>query len=283
MKDLLWLASYPKSGNTWLRIFFAQLESSHGAVSINELKATGSVLGREIFRRALGFDSARLDSVETECLMPAVLAWADRRGLLGQRQKTHSAYRQNRRGEWLHPEAVTRGAIVLVRNPLDVAVSYAHHNGCSLDRSIEMMEDESHGLREQHACSRLGERLGSWRSHVEGWLTVRSFPCMPMRYEDMVAEPLSVFPEAARFAGLPHDPEVVARALDACRFDRLQEAESREGFREKAPRSKAFFRSGRVGDWRNHLSAEQRDRLIRFNESMMTELGYLSPEGELRV
>ena len=283
MGELIWLASYPKSGNTWLRLFLDRLEHPDESRSINDIRDEGRAFRRLSFDHALGIDSTYLSQDEVEERFPSHLRWAAEHGLLGSWQKTHGAYVTNRLGEPLFDVSVTRGAVLIVRNPLDVTVSYAHHNGVSIERCIEIMEDPEHALLTGVRSDRLGERLGTWRAHVAGWLEVSAFPVHLMRYEDMVADPVPTFRAAARFVGLPSDEKAVAAALEKVRFSRLQEQEGREGFAEKSPRASSFFRKGQVGDWRNHLSAEQVARVVRRDAAVMTRLGYLDERGELTV
>ena len=178
---------------------------------------------------------------------------------------------------------MTRGAVLIVRNPLDVTVSYANHLGCSIDRCIEVMGHSKHGLLIRKRTDRVGERLGSWRENVSSWLAVDAFPVHLMRYEDMVGDPLPTFRSVARFLDLPTDAEAVATALERVSFDRLQEQERKTGFVEGSPHASAFFRKGRVGDWRNHLAPAQVEAIVRRDGELMKRLGYLDARGELTV
>ena len=97
MTGLIWLASYPKSGNTWLRLFLDQLETPEEAISINDLRDRGQAFRRALIDDGIGVDSAFLSQKEVEDLLPAYLRHAAEHGLLGTWQKTHGAYFRNRR------------------------------------------------------------------------------------------------------------------------------------------------------------------------------------------
>ncbi len=77
MSGIYWLASYPKSGNTWLRSFLSNLQQDGDApADINEL-ATGTIASaRDWLDEALGFDSADLSADEIDRLRPAVYRWS---------------------------------------------------------------------------------------------------------------------------------------------------------------------------------------------------------------
>ena len=82
-----------------------------------------------------------------------------------------------------------------------------------------------------------------------------------LRYESMKAEPLREFRRAVRFLGLTHDDAAIEGALDACRFERLQEQEQAQRFREAPTSTRTFFRRGQTGEGLAQLSAAQREPL----------------------
>jgi hypothetical protein len=285
MGGIYWLASYPKSGNTWLRAFLATLVSDEPA-DINKLIFLGGFASnRSAFDETLGIASADLSLEQQTNLRPrAYEIWAAEaeRPLYC---KTHDCYDLTPAGEPLFPAKVTRGAVYAVRDPRAVTVSFAHHAGRTIDAKIAIMADAAASISssDNGLSQQLHQHLRSWSDHVESWLTA-PFPVHVVRYEDMHADPIAAFGAVARFLDLPHDPERIAAAIAATSFCRLQEQERASGFIERPRTAGVFFREGRVDGWRDALTPAQVARIEQAHGSMMRRLGYqlTSTEGSAR-
>ena len=130
---IYWLASYPKSGNTWFRAFLQNLQvDGDTPVDINELKTGAIASARGWIDQVLGFDSADLSHEELDALRPRVYEWSAQGEAYGY-HKAHDAWTYLRNGEPLLSAKATRGVLYLVRNPLDVAISYANHNSTGIN------------------------------------------------------------------------------------------------------------------------------------------------------
>jgi aryl sulfotransferase len=270
-----WLASYPKSGNTWLRVVLASLLSGRpadfNAMPLMSLIATN----RTWFDKAIGLESADLIGEQEINLRPrAYEIWAAE-AVQPLYCKAHDAYLMTPAGEPLFPTAVTRGAVYIVRDPRAVAVSYANHLAETIDETIVRMGDRAPaasatpGRLPRHQRP----RLGAWRDHVESWLRA-PFPVHLVRYEDMHRDPHGAFTAVAAFLGLPSDRERIAAAVDAASFARLQQQERATGFIEKPRRAAAFFREGTVDGWRQSLLPEQATRIAAANGDTMLRCNY---------
>jgi hypothetical protein len=278
MKGIVWLASYPKSGNTWFRAFLSNL--NHGGdqpVDINAFDYT-NFASRTAFERVLGWESSDLTLAELEEARIPVQEAYGREGTAV--FKVHEAFTDPRTGSLQFSREATRGALYFIRNPLDVAVSFSYHRGKDLDNTIARMANpvavmaaSKDGLDLQ-----LPQPLGTWSYHVLSWVDRSAVPVQVMRYEDMLARPQEVFSAACRFAGFPHDSERVARALRHSSFEVLQQQEAAQGFRESAG-GRAFFRKGQAGTWREVLSEEQVSAIVREHGEVMWRFGYLNADG----
>ena len=280
MSEIVWLASYPKSGNTWLRVFLSNfLRPNAVPADINELEFGVGAHDRALFDSALGVESADLTEEEIECHRPAAFRYLAARSDETLFLKTHDAYRSTFRGEPLIPADVTRGAIYLTRNPLDVAVSFAHHSGKTLEDAIGSLALETLTTADSlvELKLHLKQILLSWSRHVSSWLDQSAVPVHVMRYEDMSHRPLETFCAAMRFLDLPEDVGRVRRAIDLSSFDILQQQEQARGFKERSVTS--FFRQGRTDAWRGVLTQEQVERVINDHRPVMQRLGYLSESG----
>ena len=274
MAGIWLLASYHKSGNTWLRAFLASLLSGR-PVDINAMPAVNfGASDRALFDKALGVASADLTiEQETNLLPRAYEIWAveARRPLYS---KTHDAYRMTPAGEPVFPTNATRGSVYLVRDPRAVAVSFANHRGRDIDDTIDRMENPGGwSTAIPRLSQQLSQRPGHWSDHVESWLSA-PFPVHLVRYEDMHTDPHAAFAAVARFLGLPCDSKRIAAAVEAAAFPRLQAQERAAGFIEKPSRSPVFFREGRVDGWRQVLTAAQAKRIVTAHGAVMRRCNY---------
>ncbi|MGF1553108.1 MAG: sulfotransferase domain-containing protein [Paracoccaceae bacterium] len=259
-RRIVWLASYPKSGNTWLRSFLAKyFTPKHDQLDINTLRrfTTGDVRA-DFFERASGrspFKAADFD--EWLMLRQKALHLIAVSKPQPHFVKTHCMV--DRIGPYpLIPPQVTAAAIYLVRNPFDVAQSYARHLGYSLDDTVALMENPK-GIN--RTAANIFEVLGRWDDHVASWTRARGLARHVMRYEDMVADPERAFRDLLAFLKAPVNDGKLRRALRETSFEALRQEEAKKGFIERPGHMDAFFAKGRAGSWREELSAEQVARL----------------------
>lgn len=280
MSGIFWLASYPKSGNTWLRALLTNyLRDAEEPVDINALDFGGEGFMRENFDERLGIDSTDLTSAQISHYRPLVyeqMAEAEETLFI----KVHDAYEINRDGRAIFSEKATRGAIYLMRNPLDVAVSYAHHENESVDRTIQRMSSAN-------ACvsnclnAPYRRRGAAWSDHVTSWVDAPNLNIHLVRYENLKEFTAEVFSEIVRFAGLCFDEQKIEKAVEFSRFEVLQKQEARHGFKEKQPTAESFFRRGKTGDWREILTQNQVARIIDDHREVMKRFGYLGVNNEI--
>jgi len=274
---IVWLASYPKSGNTWTRAFLHNLvhitSGEKRAQTINELDqfSVGSA-GKPLFEEVVGFeltDEHRAEVAAARAKVQQNMADAVE-GLIF--VKTHQAIVIDRE----HPTinfAVTAGAIYIVRNPLDVAISYAHHLGKPIDFAIDFMnlKNAETAVTEKQVY----EVYGSWSQHILSW-TRKPHPAIyVMRYEDMLAQPQKTFGALARHLLFKPSDEQLADAIDRSSFERLREQEEKAGFKERPDEAERFFRDGRADQWKEVLTPAQIARIVEAHKEQMERFGYL--------
>lgn len=274
MSGITWLASYPKSGNTWLRVFLANLRAG-GAVEadINAL-GTLQLSAREVVERQLGWESSEFSAEELEALRGPVQRALARSTPELPPIKTHEVFALPSGGRPRFCAEATRAAIYIVRNPLDVVVSLSHHWGVDLERAIAVLNDAEARLASGPPEWLLPQVLADWSTHVASWADATAVPVTVLRYEDMLERPVETFGRAARAAGIEASAEAIERAIGHSRFENLQKQEATKGFQERAA-ARSFFREGRSGAWRGKLGARQVAAIIARHESTMRRFGYL--------
>ncbi len=285
-RGFVWLASYPKSGNTWMRAMLANvLAAPARPVSMNALPF-GVAPDSARFGELAGVAMEDLTRDEVGNLIPAFFRLNRRLHIAEQRmdarshlyRKVHCAYVLNRAGEPLFPESVTAGAVCIVRNPLDVAVSWTFHAGeGDFAKSVERLNN----VRTTLGAPGRRLRLLDWSGNVGSWCAA-PFPVLVVRYEDLIADTAAQLRRVARFLRLDDVSDARLRhAVSRSAFANLREREKREGFREKpSVNAGFFFREGRAGGWRRHLPAAEARKLARRHRSTMAALGY-DPAGLL--
>jgi len=273
MGGLVWLASYPKSGNTWTRHFLHSLIRSPGKPhDINRMNTLTTGDSSADWYRPY------LDRPLTECSdeqIAAVRSEAQRK-IAGSADglvfvKTHNALVRHLGAPMIEP-SVTAGAIYIVRNPLDVAISYAHFMGGTIDGAIAQMNT----TRAMIPTSAKGayQVYGSWSEHVLSWTRQKMRQLHVMRYEDMLERPEDTFGKLATFLRLAPTRGELREAIEASSFDKLREQEDEAGFREKPEKAERFFREGRADQWREVLSAAQIEAITSINREQMERFGY---------
>ena len=278
---IVWVASFPKSGNTWTRTFLHNLvrlqAGEQGPQDINAMNRFSTWdLNKKYYTELLGFEPTSEQRKEIAATRPKVQQQiadaADGIVFI----KTHHALVMDR-GHSAINFAVTSGAIYIVRNPLDVAISYAHHMSGTIDKAIELMGIEN--LETNVTEKTVYEVYGSWSQHVRSWTRNAHRTIYVMRYEDMLADPRKAFGGLARHLLLDVTPEQLAQAIDNSSFEKLRAQESKEGFVERPKAAQQFFREGRSGQWRERLTPAQIERIVRDHGAQMKRFGYLTGDG----
>ncbi|MDP6874906.1 MAG: sulfotransferase domain-containing protein [Alphaproteobacteria bacterium] len=275
MGGIIWLASYPKSGNTWLRAFLHNLlQDPAQPAEINKLDqfCLGDSQASWYAHVANGRPPKDMPPEEVATLRPLVHQAFTKAHPDSVFAKTH-----NLLGEAYGVPLVTMehtvAAIYVIRNPLDMVLSMADHFGLSLDGAIAMLADPSAGT--PSTAKSAFEFYGTWSQHVASWTAQENAGLIHLRYEDMSAKPRQTFRHAAKFLGLDPTKARLDKAIRFSSFKVLRAQEAKTGFRERSSHSAAFFRSGKTGQWRGVLSLEQVDAVVSAHHVQMARFGYL--------
>lgn len=273
-KSIVWLASYPKSGNTWLRIFLANyLLDRETPIPINQVHRIG--MGDAVekaYRMVAGGPFDVRDVRRSLALRPRVLKRIVANGAQINFLKTHNC-RARAFGVELIPTHMTRSAIYIVRNPLDMVVSYARHYGLTAEFAAAAIGRADNTIA--GGTGAVTQFLGSWSEHVRGWARCREFPVLVLRYEDMMDDAAATFASALQHIGVPVDEDRLERAVRFSSFEELRRQEDSGGFVERSPHSQRFFDSGKAGRWHEELPPEAADRIRSEHAKVMREFGYL--------
>jgi hypothetical protein len=283
MKNLVWLASYPRSGNTWFRVFLSMLLSENrNKTDLNRLEAGLNANSRILFDELAGINSSDLTSNEIDNLKPAVFRLLSEETHEHIYIKTHDQFFVNDSGNPVFPHENTLGCIYFVRNPLDVAVSNAFYFNRSIEKVINLMNRDTYTLNSStdKLLPVLAEKMGSWSRHVLSWFH-SGLKVHFMRYEDMLCQPLHTFSKAIKFLGLDYSDDLISEALLITSIEKLQKSEESGGFKEKLQGCKTFFRNGKAGNWKTELNANQIAKIITDHREVMQLFGYIDDSNKI--
>ena len=274
----IWLASYPKSGNTWVRVFLHNLlniKNDPAAVpqNINRLSEhTAWELLPSDYDKLLSkpaLEATPIQIAQARHTVQLRLAKSKAKPFL---VKTHNAI-ANVAGFPTINLDVTLAAIYVVRNPLDVAISYAHHSNLTIDHTIACMSDPK--LATAMSKRNVYEFLGSWSFNVASWLSVPNRPVYLLRYEDLVVDPLRTFSGLVKFLRIDATVDQIKLAVKHSEFGELAKQEQESGFVERPEGARVFFRNGKPDEWRSILTKSQFEAVVSAHAPMMQRIGYL--------
>lgn len=270
IKNIRWIASYPKSGNTWVKLFLAAYQFpddfSLQFKAPNQCQDTLAPFYDQCTPR----DVADLTHTEQFLIRPAAL-YLMQFGAGGDPVyvKTHCAFVQVD-GMPVIPAAVSCRALYIVRDPRDVAVSLADHLGKGIDHAIKVMGSMNVTM-EKDGISQIA---ASWSKNVSSWHGQRKVDQLMVKYEDMLADPVKQFADIARFLLGEVDLERVKKAVERTAFEVLQTEENRDGYAGRVKHQKNFFRQGTSGGWALRLTVPQVQRIETEHAAVMRICNY---------
>jgi hypothetical protein len=273
MGKIIWLASYPKSGNTWMRAFLHNLlrdpPEGYDINKITDFSFSDSTI--HIFKPFLTKPWTEWTVGDIANTRWQAQRYVCMRQLDDSFVKTHNALIEYMGKPIIYPE-FTAGSIYIIRNPLDVVISLAHHYAVDMDEAVEIINRPDNGTR--NTDQMVYEIHRSWELHVASW-TMHAVPGMlTVRYEDMLEKPRQTFGKVAKFLGLKPTPDRLMRAIKNSSFEKLRGQEDKSGFQERPPKAEKFFRAGKAGQWKNVLTQDQVDRIVAVNKEQMKRFGY---------
>lgn len=268
-----WLASWPKSGSTWLRMFLTAY-ATHGRVDINAPGVVTSDQTPSFYQLTTSKPLHLISDCELMHIRPAMLqnliTLYPRRPLY---VKTHHQFAEVDYIPTI-PPMLTMGATYLIRDPRDVAVSYSHHMGVEIDKAIDMMTDPVH----RNGDLPILYVVGRWDDHVQSWMEAPERANVKVgivKYEDILERPQLKFEGILKHMGVPVIPSHAYYAMGACSFKSLRAQEDESDFREKTKHQDKFFRRGEAGGWKDDLSKDQVKRIEKEFGPTMEKFGYV--------
>lgn len=158
-------------------------------------------------------------------------------------------------GEPLIPNEVTAAAIYILRNPFDVALSFARHTSSNVDTAIERMGTRDNIMGSQN---HIYDVLGRWDEHIDTWVNASGLAVHLVRYEDLLNKPGPTMRRLLEgFLKVKVDAPKLAYAIKSTSFEAMKQQEERLGFAERPAGMVQFFAKGQAGAWRDDMTPAQ--------------------------
>tara|TARA_B100000963_G_scaffold338503_1_gene335419 strand:+ start:752 stop:1594 length:843 start_codon:yes stop_codon:yes gene_type:complete len=279
---IIWLASYPKSGNTWVRLFLqSYLSKNKEEFNINQKPNDDFKINRfpnNKMLKKMQIDSSNFFEIAKNWItVQEKINLNNRLNIL----KTHNAMCTINESKFTNKDN-TSGAIYIVRDPRDIAVSFSYHLGITLSEMVDLMINEEHLISEKDFVLEKKEAgstfLSSWSNHYNSWKNYNLSKILIIKYEDLIKKTFEKFYEIISYLNKMEKIEIneknISNSIELTKFENLQNLEKKYGFEEKTL-SKTFFREGKIGSWKQELNKDLSKKIEKYFEKEMRELNYL--------
>ena len=276
---IIWISSYPKSGNTWVRTFISTYYlSSNNKFDFNMLKNIRQFPHEKFFDKKISDINTAInnwDLAQNNINLKNKLTFL----------KTHAALVKINNISFTNNNH-TLGAIYIIRDPRNVVTSLSNHYQLTFDESLEFMTNKKKFLLKKNDPSNFGNFtfLNSWSEHYKSWLYSKQFNLLFIKYEDLENDTFNTFKKIVKFLNKimkkkeKIDTKRLIKIIDAVSFETLKKKENDEGFPEAVINNKKqkinFFYLGKKNKWQNLLSRTQINALNNIFNDDLKKLGY---------
>ena len=279
---IIWLASYPKSGNTWLRSLLASYYfSKDGSFDFKLLDNIDQFPSTQFFRDKKDTFLAPEDTSNL---------WLREQEKINQDNKirflkTHNALCKINSNSFTN-EKNTLAGIYIIRDPRNIATSLANHYQVNVYKAFDFMKDEKKALIEKVNERYLGfVPILSWALHQESWIKCTKFPILTIRYEDLQLQTFQTFIKVIKFINKLSNLENLInetkakQSISSCEFEKLKKLENKNGFSEamvdkKTKKKISFFNLGRENDYKRLLQTNLIDEMSSLYNQQIKKFNY---------
>tara|TARA_B100000989_G_scaffold33239_1_gene21252 strand:- start:332 stop:1174 length:843 start_codon:yes stop_codon:yes gene_type:complete len=278
---IIWLASYPKSGNTLVRsLLSSYIFSKDGSFSFELLKNIKQFPDNSLFKK-IGVDINNEEEMYKNYINSQKI-FHNKKSI--RFLKTHSAF-VNKDGFKFTDAKHTLGVIYIVRDPRNIVSSFSHHFQKNIKQSLENLLTPQYLGKE--SVSHCTTWMGSWKYHYNSWKTFQKYNrYLIVKYEDLVLSTEKTFINILKFIARLNNVKFtinskkLTKTLETTSFNKMQKLEKEENFVEAKINSKTgekikFFNLGIKNDWKKFLDLETKKKLEKELEKEMKELNYL--------
>ena len=280
---IFWIASYPKSGNTWVRALLSSYYySDDGFFNQRLLENIGQFPEKNYFN---DFDYDPKNIIDTSKF------WIKAQEKINQNNKLNFFKTHNILGSinnnYFTNKTNTAGAIYIVRDPRNVLTSIQNHYELSKDEALKFMLSEKKYIHDYHEKDDFSDFqfISSWEKNYKSWVNQKIFPVKLIRYEDLSIKTLDIFLEIIDFIqsitqeknNLNHLK--AQNSVKSTNFENMKKMEINNGFLESVlskndPKKIPFFHLGPKNDWKKIFDKDFIEKLNSIFEKNLKELNY---------
>ena len=282
---IIWLASYPKSGNTYVRAFLsAYYFSESGEFDFSQIAKIDQFPHEKFFKQ------------KTNNINEASRQWVPIQREINKDKrirffKTHSFLGNYQGNQFTSPET-TLGAIYIVRDPRNVLSSLKNHYSFDDDKALKMIKDKTRSLMSNNGSHASLTYISSWAENYLSWFRNNQFRRLFIKYEDLITNKYETFRDIIVFTNtLMNRVEGVNKiklqsAIESTNFDVFKKREVSESFdksengfkkwrRFHSENKNLFFNLGPENNWKKLLNTEISNKIESEFRKEMEQLGYL--------
>ena len=283
---ILWLASYPKSGNTLVRSLLSSYFFSEAGDFNFELLSNIKQFPKKIFFSKLGVNLNDKKEIAKNYIEAQKII-----NKSGQFQfwKTHSSFCKMDNKYSFSDLNNTLGVIYIVRDPRNIITSLTHHYSLDYNEAFKhMINSESSLLEKSHELDHSNfTYLGSWSNHYKSWKNNSKFKVLFLRYEDLQTAKENTFEKIILFINqltnrdLKIDESKFLNSIKSTNFSNFKKKEFNEGFEESVYSNKTgkkinFFNLGFNNRWQKLLPSDIKEMLNKHYINELKELDYFN-------
>ena len=281
---IIWIASYPKSGNTWLRSLISSYYYSEKGHFNQNFLPNISQFPQEKYFKSFNYDP--------RVVTDTVKFWISAQEIINKDKKfkffkTHNILGAINNSKFTDKKN-TIGCIYVVRDPRNVLTSLQNHYEMSKEEALNFMLNENkfiydHSVKNDYSNFQF---ISSWEKNYQSWINQKNFSVITIKYEDLINDTLETFKKVIEYIKLitksqeGYNYKKAENSIQSTSFEKMRNIEKKDGFTESIlskneSRKIPFFHLGPKNDWRNIFDENYQKKLNLIFKQNLKELNYM--------